>query len=129
MDLTHVLIRRVAALSLACLLCVLLLTVWRAQSDVHREGLGAEQFALLSRQLAALQNAPEAAVDEQIRGLRKLGRMRHLEFRLEEATSGELLARSLAEEAPPAAMGPFFVAAEPHVPPARGDAIELASGT
>ena len=132
MELTHILLRRAAAISLAGLLCVLLLAVWRAQSDVRREGLGAAQFAFLSHQLAALQNAPDAEVEERIHALRDVGRLRHLEFRLEDARTGEVLARSLAEEAPPAAMQPFLwlqdVFSQPRAAPESTWLLERADG-
>lgn len=132
MDLTHVLLRRTAALSLACLLCVLLLAVWRAQSDVRREGQGAAQFALLSSRLAALQNAPGGALEERIRALRDLGPLRHLEFRLEDAASGAVLAQSLAEEQPSAAMRPFLwlqgLISHPHAAQTSTWLVERADG-
>ncbi len=109
MELTNVLLRRAAAISLACLLCVLLLAAWRAQSDVHREGEGAGQLAHLSSQLAALQNAPDSALTERIETLREAGRdggLRHLQSRLEDGISGEVLAQSEVEELSPPAMRP-----------------------
>ncbi|MCK9986618.1 MAG: hypothetical protein AzoDbin1_03090, partial [Azoarcus sp.] len=87
MELTYVLLRRAAAISLACLLCVLLLAVWQARSDVRREGLGAGQLAQLSSQLAALQNVAESGLQEKIGALRAAGHLRHLDFRLEDAGS------------------------------------------
>ncbi|MDO9600621.1 MAG: histidine kinase [Azoarcus sp.] len=111
MELTYVLLRRAAAISLACLLCVLLLAAWRAQSDVHREGQGAGQLALLISQLTALQNAPDNALPDRIEGLREAGRLgglRHLQFRLEDGRSGEVLAQSEEEELAPPTMRPFL---------------------
>ena len=111
MELTHVLLRRAAAISLVCLLGVLLLAAWRAQSDVRREGQGAAQLAHLSRLLAALQNAPDNALEAQIEALREVGRtgrLRHLRFRLEDGSSGAVLAQAAAEEPAPPAMRPFM---------------------
>lgn len=135
MELTYVLLRRAAAISLACLLCVLLLAAWRAQSDVRREGQGAGQLALLSSQLAALQNAPDNALAERIEALReagRLGRLRHLQFRLEDGRSGEVLAQSVAEDLSPPAMRPFLwllgLFARPHAAEESAWLLERADG-
>ncbi|AKU11562.1 signal transduction histidine kinase, glucose-6-phosphate specific [Azoarcus sp. CIB] len=132
MELTYVLLRRAAAISLACLLCVLLLAVWRARSDVRREGLGAGQLAQLSSQLAALQNVAESGLQEKIGALREVGHLRHLDFRLEDAGSGEVLAQSKAEELPPLAMRPFLwllnLFARPHAAEESSWHLERADG-
>lgn len=135
MELTHVLLRRAAAISLACLLFVLFLAAWRAQSDVHREGQGAGQLAHLSSQLAALQSAPDGALMERIEALREAGRdggLRHLQFRLEDGTSGEVLAQSEVEEFPPPAMRPFLwllgLFARPHAAEESAWVLERADG-
>lgn len=135
MELTHVLLRRAAAISLACLLCVLLLAAWRAQSDVYREGQGAGQLALLISQLTALQNAPDNALPDRIEGLRETGRLgglRHLQFRLEDGRSGEVLAQSGAEELSPPTMRPFLwllsLFARPHLAEESVWVVERADG-
>jgi len=136
MELTYVLLRRAAAISLACLICVLLLAAWRGQSDVNREGLGAAQLAQLTRQLAALADAPTGAIDAQIEALREVGRrgrLRHLEFRVEDGRSGEVLAQSAAEASPPPAMRPFMwlldlFARRPHAAEQSAWTLERADG-
>lgn len=101
------LLRRAAAISLVCLLCVLLLAAWRAQTDVHREGRGAGQLAQLTRLLATLERAPADALDERLAALRDLGReggLRHLQFRVEDGESGNVVAESAPPPAPSPAM-------------------------
>lgn len=109
MELTYVLLRRAAAISLACLLSVLLVAAWRAQSDVRQEGLGAAEAAHLASLLAALQNVPGEALEAQLERLREIGRsghLRHLHFTVEDAASGAVLAQSAADASSPA-MQPF----------------------
>ena len=101
------LLRRAAAISLACLLGVLLLAAWQGQSDIHREERGAGQLAQLTRLLATLEGAPADTIDERLATLRDLGRegeLRHLQFRIEDGQSGAVLAASAALPAPSPAM-------------------------
>lgn len=126
------LLRRATAITLACLLCVLLLAAWRTQSDVHREGVGVGKLAELNSQLAALLSASESELDERITALREIGRLRHVEFRLEDAKTGEALAQSMTGEVPQPEIRPFLwlleLFARPHVPEKSAWLLERADG-
>lgn len=102
MGLIQVLMRRAAWLSLLCLGVVLLLALWRAQSDVSREGQGADEVAQLVVALGALQTVPEAQLGEQLAQLAAIeqgGRLRHLQLQLQDASGRSLLPPAAAEMA------------------------------
>ncbi len=101
MELTQVLMRRAAWISLACLLAALLLASWRAQFDVRREGAGAAGVALLMGHLSALQSATSEDVEKEILSIKALGlgeELRHFRFRLEDAQGRVLIQPKPLEE-------------------------------
>jgi two-component system sensor histidine kinase UhpB len=92
--LIQVLMRRAVWISLACLGAVLLLALWRAQSDVSREGQGADEVAQLVLALGALQTVPEAQLAGQLAQLAAIeqsGRLRHLQLQLQDDSGRSLL--------------------------------------
>ena len=94
MELTQVLMRRAAWISLACLLVTLLLASWRAQFDVRQEGAGAAGVARLMGHLSALQSVPVDGLEKEVVSLRELGlggELRHLRFRLEDGQGHMLI--------------------------------------
>ena len=101
MELTQVLMRRAAWISLACLLAALLLAAWRAQFDVRREGAGAAGVARLMGHVSALQSVPAQDLENELIALRVLGaggELRHLRFRLEDGGGRTLIAPLPPEE-------------------------------
>ncbi|NTV09452.1 MAG: HAMP domain-containing protein [Zoogloea sp.] len=122
MELTHVLMRRAAWVSLGCFAFALALAGWRAGFDVRREGQGAAQTASLIGRLAELQSLPAEKIPLQIRALQDVsasGGLRHLQFRLEDekgnllvgppsagaSTAGGMLAQLSAPGVQPAPAG------------------------
>jgi two-component system sensor histidine kinase UhpB len=101
MDLTQVLKRRAAWISLVCLLIALLLAFWRAQFDVRREGSGAAGVAQLMGQLSTLQSATPEELEKEVHALQTLGlsrALRHLRFRLEDLQGRTLIQPPPQEE-------------------------------
>lgn len=103
MDMTRLLMRRSVLVSLVCLVVVLALAVARAQLDIQREGQGADQVARLFGELAALQSADALDLEGQIDRLRAIagaGRLRHLDFRLEDEAGRVLIPASETKARP-----------------------------
>lgn len=93
MDMTRLLMRRSAWISLACFCVVLILAGFRARLDIHREGQGADQIARLVGELTALQDVEQAGLGAQLDRLRAISRsgvLRHLDFQLEDG-AGQVL--------------------------------------
>lgn len=93
MDMTSLLMRRAAWISLACFCVVLALASARARLDIRQESQGADQVARLVGELAALQSVDVQALDAQVDKLRAISRsgtLRHLDFQLEDE-AGQIL--------------------------------------
>lgn len=93
MDMTSLLMRRAAWISLACFCVVLALASARARLDIRQESQGADQVARLVGELAALQSVDGQALGAQVDKLRAISRsgaLRHLDFQLEDE-AGQIL--------------------------------------
>jgi len=93
MDMTSLLMRRSAWIFLACFGVALALATLRAQGDIRRESQGADQLAQLVGELSTLQNiAPESLAGQvgKLRDISKSGKLRHLDFQLEDG-AGQIL--------------------------------------
>jgi two-component system, NarL family, sensor histidine kinase UhpB len=123
MELTSILMRRAAAISVLCLACVLIVAMWRARVDVRQEGLGAGQVAALGSQLARLQNAPGDGLARELEALQALGSaggLRHLRFEVADGATGEVLVRSVTGAAGLPMIGPLAWLADRLQPPGEG---------
>ena len=104
MEMSSLLMRRAAWVTLLGLCCALLAALWQAQRIVRHEGVGALRTAELMAHLAALQGGGQGGAGARLDALRRInasGELRHLQLLLKDG-EGRVLVAPAQDEAVPA---------------------------